>query len=226
MHSFSNNTFNFPDIQHNSSYYPHDGVDCYQTVGQHPVPGDPGGVEEADVLTRCYSGDCNVKHEYVNDYGYSSSEGSASGSDCFPGNQTWYPSQYAGYAVDGEIGRTKSRDRQYAFGSRSRSFVSKKKSDDRKVPEIVRIGATVRERTRMHMLNDAFDELRKVVPQQNLGDHQKLSKIATLRLAIQYISSLMGTLQKEGVEIRKVRGHCVGDRRGKRRKTANKCDVA
>lgn len=85
------------------------------------------------------------------------------------------------------------------------------------VPELVRIGATVRERTRMHMLNDAFDELRKVVPKTSLGEHQKLSKIATLRLAIQYIAALVTTLQTSGVEIQTIRGSCVGDRRGKRR---------
>lgn len=87
----------------------------------------------------------------------------------------------------------------------------------RRVPELVRLGATVRERTRMHMLNDAFDELRKVVPKNSLGEHQKLSKIATLRLAIQYIAALVTTLRTSGVEIGKVRGSCVGDRRGKRR---------
>ncbi|ESO84788.1 hypothetical protein LOTGIDRAFT_60576, partial [Lottia gigantea] len=53
-----------------------------------------------------------------------------------------------------------------------------------------RDGATERERSRMHLLNDAFDQLRKVVPKSNLSEHQKLSKIATLRLAIHYISAL------------------------------------
>ncbi len=33
----------------------------------------------------------------------------------------------------------------------------------------------------MHILNDAFDELRKIVPKSNLNEHQRLSKIATLR---------------------------------------------
>jgi len=49
---------------------------------------------------------------------------------------------------------------------------------------------TIRERNRMHALNEAFDELRRVVPKANLHDHQRLSKIATLRLAIHYISCL------------------------------------
>lgn len=92
----------------------------------------------------------------------------------------------------------------------------------RRIPEQVRVGATVRERTRMHILNDAFDALRKVVPQRKVGDNQKLSKIATLRLAIQYISSLVITLRSSGVEIGKIQGYCDGDRRGRNRKTHKK----
>lgn len=105
-----------------------------------------------------------------------------------------------------------------AGSSESETEPSKNKAKPvRRVPELVRIGATVRERTRMHMLNDAFDELRKVVPKNSLGEHQKLSKIATLRLAIQYIGALVTTLRTSGVEIGKIRGTCIGDRRGKRR---------
>lgn len=61
-----------------------------------------------------------------------------------------------------------------------------------------RNGATLRERNRMHILNDAFDELRKIVPKMNLSEHQRLSKIATLRLAIQYIDGLTRLLQSSG----------------------------
>ncbi|CAF4850648.1 unnamed protein product, partial [Rotaria sp. Silwood2] len=32
---------------------------------------------------------------------------------------------------------------------------------------------TIRERNRMHALNEAFDELRRVVPKANLHDHQR-----------------------------------------------------
>lgn len=90
-------------------------------------------------------------------------------------------------------------------------------SEKPKPVDMVRLGATVRERNRMHMLNDAFDELRKVVPKSNLGEHQKLSKIATLRLAIRYISSLTKTLRDAGVEVRIVKSSGITDRRGKRR---------
>ena len=57
---------------------------------------------------------------------------------------------------------------------------------------------TIRERNRMHALNEAFDELRRVVPKANLHDHQRLSKIATLRLAIHYISCLTQILDASG----------------------------
>lgn len=50
----------------------------------------------------------------------------------------------------------------------------------------------------MHALNEAFDELRRVVPKANLHDHQRLSKIATLRLAIHYISCLTQILDASG----------------------------
>ena len=82
---------------------------------------------------------------------------------------------------------------------------------------INRDGATERERTRMHLLNDAFDELRKVVPKSNLSEHQKLSKIATLRLAIHYISALTSTLKSSGAEIRRVEIDDSGDRKPRRR---------
>lgn len=75
------------------------------------------------------------------------------------------------------------------------SDVCSKASED---SELFRNGATLRERNRMHVLNDAFDDLRKIVPKTNLSEHQRLSKIATLRLAIQYIAGLTNLLQKNG----------------------------
>ena len=61
--------------------------------------------------------------------------------------------------------------------------------------------ANARERSRMKEINDAFDELRKVIPQSeqlNVSDEQdsgdsdstKLTKITTLRLAMNYITAL------------------------------------
>jgi len=50
--------------------------------------------------------------------------------------------------------------------------------------------ATERERTRTRQLNDTFDQLRRVVPTSAHDDRRRLSKIATLRLAINYVGEL------------------------------------
>ena len=82
------------------------------------------------------------------------------------------------------------------INSRERNDSCSKASDD---SDPFRNGATLRERNRMHILNDAFDDLRKIVPKTNLNnEHQRLSKIATLRLAIHYISALTRLLQSTG----------------------------
>lgn len=60
--------------------------------------------------------------------------------------------------------------------------------------------ATVRERNRMHKLNRAFEELRKVIPRESQEGDEKLSKIATLRLAIHYISVLANILKQYSTE--------------------------
>lgn len=56
-----------------------------------------------------------------------------------------------------------------------------------------RVKANARERTRMHGLNDALDNLRKVMP--CYSKTQKLSKIETLRLARNYIWALSEVLE-------------------------------
>ena len=57
-----------------------------------------------------------------------------------------------------------------------------------------------------------------MVPKSNLSEHQKLSKIATLRLAIHYISALTTTLKSTGAAIQPIKPPAgVGDRRGRRR---------
>jgi len=51
--------------------------------------------------------------------------------------------------------------------------------------------ATERERTRARQLNDAFDRLRRVVPTSAThGQRRRLSKIAILRLAVNYLATL------------------------------------
>ena len=51
-----------------------------------------------------------------------------------------------------------------------------------------RLESNERERMRMHSLNDAFQELREVIPHVKMG--RKLSKIETLTLAKNYIKAL------------------------------------
>lgn len=103
-----------------------------------------------------------------------------------------------------------------AFDKRKRKTVLKSNSSKPQT-EKIRECATERERNRMHALNDAFDSLRQVVPKTNLNDSQKLSKIGTLKLAIQYISALTNVLRSSGVDIMTVPNVTDGDRRGRRR---------
>ncbi|CAL2037601.1 unnamed protein product [Caenorhabditis brenneri] len=59
--------------------------------------------------------------------------------------------------------------------------------------KIRRVKANGRERARMHGLNDALDNLREYIPITT--QHQKLSKIETLRLARNYIDALQRMLR-------------------------------
>lgn len=59
--------------------------------------------------------------------------------------------------------------------------------------------ANARERTRMQEINDAFEHLRKVVPNfptKTGMDNTKLTKITTLRLAVNYIAALTQILKQ------------------------------
>ena len=55
-----------------------------------------------------------------------------------------------------------------------------------------RLESNERERQRMHSLNDAFQDLREVIPHVNLD--RKLSKIETLTLAKNYIKALTNVI--------------------------------
>ncbi|XP_026093790.1 class E basic helix-loop-helix protein 22-like [Carassius auratus] len=56
-----------------------------------------------------------------------------------------------------------------------------------KEQKMLRLNINARERRRMHDLNDALDELRSVIPYAHSPSVRKLSKIATLLLAKNYI---------------------------------------
>ncbi|KAH1019751.1 hypothetical protein HUJ04_009527 [Dendroctonus ponderosae] len=63
--------------------------------------------------------------------------------------------------------------------------------------------ANARERTRMKEINQAFETLRKAVPQitPNLQQNEKLTKITTLRLAMKYIAALSAALSSSPAEL-------------------------
>ncbi|XP_060530870.1 helix-loop-helix protein delilah-like [Cylas formicarius] len=63
--------------------------------------------------------------------------------------------------------------------------------------------ANARERSRMREINQAFEALRKAVPQitPNQQQNEKLTKITTLRLAMKYISALSSALSSCPAEL-------------------------
>ncbi|KDR08028.1 class E basic helix-loop-helix protein 22 [Zootermopsis nevadensis] len=71
--------------------------------------------------------------------------------------------------------------------------VSKSKSRQGKM---VRLNINARERRRMHDLNDALDELRSVIPYAHSPSVRKLSKIATLLLAKNFILMQANALEE------------------------------
>lgn len=62
--------------------------------------------------------------------------------------------------------------------------------------KMVRLNINARERRRMHDLNDALDELRGVIPYAHSPSVRKLSKIATLLLAKNYILMQANALEE------------------------------
>ena len=62
--------------------------------------------------------------------------------------------------------------------------------------KVIRLGINARERRRMHDLNDALDELRSVIPYAHSPSVRKLSKIATLLLAKNYILMQANALEE------------------------------
>uniref|UniRef100_A0A1I8G2X8 BHLH domain-containing protein n=1 Tax=Macrostomum lignano TaxID=282301 RepID=A0A1I8G2X8_9PLAT len=60
----------------------------------------------------------------------------------------------------------------------------------------LRLNVNARERRRMHDLNDALDELRSVIPYAHSPSVRKLSKIATLLLAKNYILMQANALEE------------------------------
>ncbi|NWU17159.1 TWST2 protein, partial [Cephalopterus ornatus] len=77
-------------------------------------------------------------------------------------------------------------------GKRSRRSPAPAPAEDAQAQRVI---ANVRERQRTQSLNDAFAELRKIIPTL---PSDKLSKIQTLKLAARYIDFLCQVLRGEG----------------------------
>ena len=104
-----------------------------------------------------------VKEEYDSCPREEAIEGSHSDEDM---NQVLHGSHSSGSGNNNENGSMRSKNRQQ---------------------KQVRLSINARERRRMHDLNDALDELRSVIPYAHSPSVRKLSKIATLLLAKNYI---------------------------------------
>lgn len=78
----------------------------------------------------------------------------------------------------------------------NREFEGRSKSEKGSTQKFVRLNINARERRRMHDLNDALDELRSVIPYAHSPSVRKLSKIATLLLAKNYILMQANALEE------------------------------
>lgn len=96
------------------------------------------------------------------------------------------PSDSGGSSNSEENVEKKARGAQAKRAARRRKGVSARERNLR------RLESNERERQRMHSLNDAFQDLREVIPHVNLD--RKLSKIETLTLAKNYIKALTNVI--------------------------------
>lgn len=98
---------------------------------------------------------------------------------------------YDGFEYPDSIDSPDSNDSDFE----NQHFVSQyrgTKSPPKKVQQ--RKAANMRERKRMKSINEAFENLRNSIP-TSVNTDRRLSKVDTLRLAIQYISDLADTIQ-------------------------------
>lgn len=95
---------------------------------------------------------------------------------------------------EGQISKKRCRNtkahesNKQPFAPSGRSQTGKRGRKPRRERSQRRLESNERERHRMHLLNDAFQELREVIPHVRIG--RKLSKIETLTLAKNFIKAL------------------------------------
>lgn len=91
------------------------------------------------------------------------------------------------------LNQHQQRSSSMGSGGGGSGGVGKSKSRQGKM---VRLNINARERRRMHDLNDALDELRSVIPYAHSPSVRKLSKIATLLLAKNFILMQANALEE------------------------------
>lgn len=121
-------------------------------------------------------------HSSASSTDYSSTRGKRGHSK--RGDNPSSPSDSGGSSTTEEM--TEKKPRTSKRTARRRKGVSARERNIR------RLESNERERQRMHSLNDAFQDLREVIPHVNLD--RKLSKIETLTLAKNYIKALTNVI--------------------------------
>ena len=99
---------------------------------------------------------------------------------------------------------TNGRKRSSKDGSGSGGKKARRKPQSLEDLQTQRVLANVRERQRTESLNDAFSQLRKIIPTL---PSDKLSKIQTLKLASRYIDFLYQVLRSDDFDM-KLPGSC------------------
>lgn len=123
-------------------------------------------------------------HDEPHTSDYTNTRGKRGHSKRGAGDNPSSPSDSGGSSNSEEMTEKKARTTKRA--ARRRKGVSARERNIR------RLESNERERQRMHSLNDAFQELREVIPHVNLD--RKLSKIETLTLAKNYIKALTNVI--------------------------------
>jgi hypothetical protein len=100
-------------------------------------------------------------------------------------------------SIDKNFTENSNRENQEYSSEDCQDFEGNSRSGRKGHPhKTIRLNVNARERRRMHDLNDALDELRSVIPYAHSPSVRKLSKIATLLLAKNYILMQSNALEE------------------------------
>jgi len=164
-----------------------DGVRLSMSISKSDINSDGG------TLSDCEDSKCEL------DVGRERSSSNSGGSDSesYMSRNDRYLNSPNGKTESDENNRPSeihgsSDDKVGAKNSSTKSGSSKKNRQGKSV----RLSINARERRRMHDLNDALDELRSVIPYAHSPSVRKLSKIATLLLAKNYILMQANALEE------------------------------